>query len=155
MQLKMKFFGMNQFVLTLALILSASFSFAQSNPDAILGKWLTGSKKGHVEIYKQSGKYYGKIVWLKEPLNDAGKPKVDENNPEESLQSKPLVGLVNLKDFEWDADDEEYTEGTIYDPENGSTYDCYMVLEDNDNLKVRGYIGFSLIGRTDMWTRVK
>ncbi|MBK6374224.1 MAG: DUF2147 domain-containing protein [Saprospiraceae bacterium] len=50
-------------------------------------------------------------------------------------------------------DDGEYTGGNIYDPKNGSTYKCYMVLDGN-RLNIRGYIGISLIGRTSVWTRV-
>ena len=133
-----------------------SFSVkAQVKGDDILGVWTTGSKKGRVEIYKEDGKYYGKIIWLKEPLNDEGQPKKDVNNPDDDAQSKPLMGLVNLKGFEFDADDEEWVDGTIYDPENGSTYDCYIWFEDGDRnlLNVRGFVGISIIGRTDEWVR--
>jgi uncharacterized protein (DUF2147 family) len=124
------------------------------NADDILGIWLNEDKDAHVEIYKQDDKYFGKIVWLKFPIDEeTGQPKVDDENPEESLRDKPVLGLILLRDFEFDED--EWDSGTIYDPKNGKTYDCYMVLNDPENLKIRGYIGISLIGRTTYWTRVR
>lgn len=146
---------MKTVVLSLLIVFASISGHAQAKADDVLGVWTTGSKKGRVEIYKQGGKYYGKIIWLKEPLNDEGQPKKDVNNEDSDLQSRPLMGLVNLNGFEFDADDEEWVDGTIYDPENGKTYDCYLWFEEDspNNLQVRGFIGFSLIGRTDVWTR--
>lgn len=136
------------------LFLLAAFSVA-NNPDAVLGTWLTGSKKGHVQIYKQGNQYYGKIIWLKEP-NDpkTNQPKSDINNPNQGKQKQPLLGLVNLRSFEYESGN-VWENGKIYDPENGKEYSCKMTLRDNNTLDVRGYIGFSLIGRTDTWVRVK
>jgi uncharacterized protein (DUF2147 family) len=82
-----------------------------------------------------------------------GKPKVDRNNPENSKQNQPIIGLVILKNFRFD--DDEWQEGTIYDPESGKTYDCNLTLKDKNTLRVRGYIGISLFGRTEKWTRAK
>jgi len=128
----------------------------QAQPaDAILGKWLNEDQDAHVQIYKENGKYYGKIVWLKEPNEPAtGLPKLDDENEDESLRSRPVMGLVLLKDFIYDGDG-EWEDGTIYDPKNGKTYDCYMNFGDNGILKIRGYIGFSWIGRNTYWTRVE
>ncbi|MEM9025185.1 MAG: DUF2147 domain-containing protein [Bacteroidota bacterium] len=131
-------------------ILSLAMPARAQQADDILGFWNTGENKGRVEIFKRSGKYYGKLVWLKDPLNEAGKPKVDKNNPEESLRQQPIVGLEILKGFEFD--DDEWEDGTIYDPENGKTYSCVMTLK-GDQLNVRGYVGISWIGRTTVWTR--
>jgi uncharacterized protein (DUF2147 family) len=142
---------------TLLVVVAVLFStsiIAQS-ADAVLGKWETKNGKSHVEIYKKDGEYYGKIVWLKEPLNEEGKPKVDKNNPEEDMRSRPLKGLELLREFEYDADDEMWEDGEIYDPESGDTYSCEMSLEGDDKLKVRGYLGISLLGRTTVWTRVE
>ncbi|NBU04628.1 MAG: DUF2147 domain-containing protein, partial [Bacteroidetes bacterium] len=100
-----------------------------------------------------AGKFYGKIVWLKEPLKN-GKPKVDDLNPNPAKRSVPLMNLQILKDFVYDADDKEWEDGTIYDPKNGKTYSCYMTL-DGTKLNVRGYVGVSMIGRTSVWTRVQ
>ncbi|HEU0064660.1 MAG TPA: DUF2147 domain-containing protein, partial [Flavisolibacter sp.] len=116
----------------------------------IEGFWFNDTKEAKIQIYKSSdGKFYGKIVWLKEPLKN-GKPKIDEKNSDRVLQKKPLVGLIILKGFQ--ADDNTYTEGTIYDPDNGKTYDCKMNYHGK-KLSIRGYIGISLFGRTTVWER--
>jgi len=123
--------------------------------DDITGIWLTKDKKAKVEIYKEpNNTYSGKIVWLKEPIDTTtGKPKVDKENPEEELRSRPLLGLKMLHDFVFDYD--EWEDGKIYDPNKGSTYSSYMELVNPDSLRLRGYIGLSFIGRTSYWKRVK
>lgn len=147
---------MNLKNLTLAfavLFLSVSFSYSQQN-DAVCGKWLTESKKAKVEIVRVGNVYNGKIYWLKEPLNKQGEPKKDVNNPEESKRNAPLLGLELIKGFKYD-EDNVYKGGEIYDPENGKTYSCKMTLsKDGKTLEVRGFIGISLFGRTQVWTRV-
>lgn len=146
---------MKKIQLFLFMILFSLQVLAQDNPDACLGTWLTGSKKGHVQIYKQGDKYFGKIVWLKEPNDPAtGKPKLDVKNPDAQKQSRPLVGMVNLRDFKYDGD-KVWEDGKIYDPENGKEYSCKIKLVNANQLDVRGFIGLSLIGRTDSWVRVK
>lgn len=134
----------------IATILLISFSHI-AKAQHIEGVWLNEEKEGKVEIYKHSdGKYYGKIVWLKEPNKD-GRPKLDANNKDEKLRNEPILGLVILKGFSKDGD--IYTGGTIYDPKNGKTYACKITPKDNNTLSIRGYIGISLIGRTTTWTR--
>jgi len=147
-------------VVLLALLLSGSAAFAaEDNGDALLGKWLTEEGKGHVEIAKEGGKFTGKIVWLKEPNYpegdpEAGKPRHDLNNPDPSKRDQPIIGLVVLRDFTYMGDN-AWKKGTIYDPENGKTYKCNITLAKDGSLKVRGFIGVSVIGRTSVWTRVK
>jgi uncharacterized protein (DUF2147 family) len=142
--------------LTLAGLFLVMISYSQTpSADAILGKWLNEDKDAHVQIYQENGKYYGKIVWLNEPNEPAtGLPKLDDENEDESLRTRPVMGLILLKDFIYDGDG-EWEDGTIYDPKNGSTYDCYMHFDENGVLKIRGYIGISWIGRNTYWTRVQ
>lgn len=123
------------------------------NADAIIGIWKNGPGKGHIQIYKSNNKYYGKIVWLKNAIDASGKPKLDHKNEDQSKRSQPLIGLVMLKDFEYD--DEEWNGGHIYNPSDGKEYKAYMKMKDHRTLLVRGYVGISLIGKTDTWTRVK
>lgn len=142
------------FLMLLYLIPSALFS-QQYKPDDILGVWWNEERDARFEIYKDKGKFFAKINWLKEPYEEDGRAKVDDENPDEELQNRPLIGLVFMHDFVFDADDNEWDDGEIYDPKSGSTYDCYMELLEMDKLKVRGYIGFSFIGRTSYWFRYK
>lgn len=120
--------------------------------DAILGQWYTAEKKALVAIYPCDGRYCGRIVWLKEPKNPDGTDKVDALNPDLNRRHEPIVGLQLVSDFSFD-DDKGWKGGRIYDPENGKTYSCKAVLADGNRLKVRGYIGVSLLGRTQIWTR--
>jgi uncharacterized protein (DUF2147 family) len=141
-------------------VLAATAGWAQS-PEPLVGTWLNGDKTAHIEIYKQANKYFGKIVWLKEPTypaNDekgmAGKEKVDRENPDPAKRRTPVLGLVILRDFTY-VETGRYENGRIYDPKNGKDYKCKITQKSPDALDVRGYIGFSFIGRTDSWTRVK
>ncbi|MBC6990083.1 MULTISPECIES: DUF2147 domain-containing protein [Hymenobacter] len=120
-----------------------------------LGVWTNGEKKANFEIYQCGNKLCGKIVALTVP-NDpkTGKPKTDSENPDPKLRSRPRLGLVFMKDFVYDSDN-KWDDGKIYDPESGKTYSCYMKMLGANSMEVKGYIGFSLIGRSQSWTRVK
>lgn len=143
---------MKKHLLTLVMLLFLSSAvWAQSLSP--IGIWTNEEGKAKFEIYKCGEKLCGKIVSLKEPLRN-GKPKLDENNPDKKLRTKPLIGLPFMKGFEYDGDN-KWDEGTIYDPESGKTYSCYMKMVSKDKMEVKGYIGISLIGRTQHWTRVE
>ncbi|WP_316789911.1 DUF2147 domain-containing protein [Pedobacter frigoris] len=137
----------------LILLTTISLSVFSQNKDAILGKWINSSGEAHIEITKRSDKYFGKIVWLKEPKDAKGVVKTDVNNPNAALRSKQILGLEILKDFEFSGD--KWTDGKIYDPKSGKTYSCNMSLKSNGDLNMRGYVGISLIGRSETWKRVK
>lgn len=141
---------------TVSVMLMASLlsfkAFSQNKADDILDVWMTGGKEpAKIQIFKSGEKYYGKIIWLKNPTEN-GKQRTDVNNPEQAKRNSPIVGLVILTGFRFDGDD-EWKGGDIYDPESGKTYSSYMYLKDNNTLKVRGYVGVSLFGRTETWTR--
>jgi len=140
------------FALFLVLAISSNLSAQTAvSPELITGTWLTASGKAKVKISKEGNVYNGKIVWLRDPLNAEGKPKTDKNNPNDALKLMPLMGLNMLKNFVFDED--QWVNGTIYDPENGKTYSCKVKYRDG-KLDVRGYIGISLLGRTETWFKV-
>lgn len=122
------------------------------NPDAIVGSWMSGNEKAIIKIYKEGAVYNGKIVWLRVPLNEEGKPKVDHSNPDLSKRQNPIIGLNMLKDFVFKTD--SWEDGTIYDPENGKTYSCRIRYRDG-KLDLRGYVGIPLFGRTDTWYKAE
>jgi len=126
--------------------------FAQKKDD-ILGKWISASGEGQIEIYKRGDKYFGKLAWIKQPNDENGKPRTDDKNPNENLRNKPILGLEILKNFVFE--DAKWQDGTIYDPKSGKTYSCKLTLKDANQLSIRGYIGVSLIGRTEVWKRIK
>lgn len=123
-----------------------------SNSDDIVGIWLSASGEGKIQIYKEGDRYFGKLYWMKEPNGPKGNPKLDNNNPDPTLRNKPLLGLVILKNFRYN--DGEWSGGLIYDPKNGKEYKSYIKLKDPQTLSLRGYIGISLLGRTELWKRV-
>jgi len=157
-QAEMKFKSVFKFLFFALLgIVTLSFSFikksAEDNPDAIVGVWKTGEGTAMVRIYKNGDKYQGKVVWLKEPTDpETGKPKIDKNHPDESVRSRSILGLINVWGFVFKGNN-LWDEGNIYDPKNGNTYSCTIKLNNANTMEVRGFIGVSLIGRTDTWTR--
>jgi uncharacterized protein (DUF2147 family) len=119
-----------------------------------LGKWKTiddetGKAKSIIEIYEKSGKIYGRVV---EILDEHHRKDLCTNCDNED-RNKPIIGMTIIKGLSKNGN--EYDSGKILDPKNGKLYKCMMALVGNDKLKVRGYIGFALIGRTQYWHRVK
>jgi uncharacterized protein (DUF2147 family) len=134
-------------------ILLTTNLYSQKASD-IEGTWIPSSGKGNVRIYKSGDHFYGAIIFLKDPIDSVThKPQLDKNNPDISKRKTPLMGYLLLKNFIYD--DGIWKDGTIYDPENGKTYSCKITMKDKNTLDVRGFIGISLIGRTDVWKRKK
>ncbi len=144
---------MKRFLFTIISMLFAGSLLAQSE-NRIVGTWLTQDKDSKVEIFKgKDGKFNGAIVWLKEP-NRNGKPKMDDKNPDAKLRTRPTLGLPLLTGFSFDKDNNEWSDGVIYDPKSGKTYKCLLWFEkDLNTLHVKGFIGFSLIGKEIVWTK--
>lgn len=121
--------------------------FAQEKSDAILGQWLSEKKDSKFLIYKQNSKYFGKVIW------GTGTETKDVKNPDPALRARDLIGLEILRDFEFDGE-KIWEDGTIYDPREGKTYSCKITLTNQNVLSVRGYVGISLFGRSETWTRI-
>ncbi len=118
----------------------------------IEGVWITqddetGKKKSEVLLYKNEGKLYGKILNL---LLEEDKGKLCVNCKGEN-KNLAIEGMVIVEGLELNG--KTWEEGTILDPKSGKTYSCYITFENDNILKVRGYIGFSLLGRTQKWIR--
>lgn len=152
-------------VIATVLMMLGAVPLVAGDGDALVGLWATDpdSEDGqaHVEIFEKNGKFHGKLVWLEEPVYPAdddggmaGKPKVDRENPDASLRDRPIQGLQIMFDFDY-AGDNKFKKGTIYAPDEGKTYKCKLAFDEDGNLKVRGYIGLAMIGRTEIWTPVK
>lgn len=126
-------------------------TFAQSE-SAILGVWYNTEKTAQVEILKTGNKFIGKIIWLKDP-NPDGKPALDKENGDPQLKKRPLMGLPILTDLTYS--NGIWKGGEIYDPKSGKTYSCEIKLKSPEVLEVKGYLGFSFVGRTVEWTKAK
>lgn len=144
---------MKKLIGLLVVFLFSAVAYAQ-NPDRILGIWLNEKGDAKIEIYKQNGRYFGKIIWLKNDVEDDGtRPNRDDKNENPRLRSRPVIGINILQDLVWDEDEGEYNDGEIYDPRSGNSYSLYGYIQDDGTLFMKGYIGFSLIGRSTIWTR--
>jgi uncharacterized protein (DUF2147 family) len=133
-------------------ILLAIFFLTGSLYADVVGTWKTiddksGQVRSTVEIYEQGGKLFGKIASLTEPNEKDGSPKIC-TKCEGAEKDKPVVGLVIIKGLSKDGD--EYSGGTIMDPESGKVYKCVLWL-DGGNLKVRGKLGPFF--RTQTWKK--
>jgi uncharacterized protein (DUF2147 family) len=143
---------MKKLVLILLISIAILPVFAQG-ADRILGLWFNGEKSSKIEISQaEDGSYVGKIVWLKEPLDKAEKPKTDNKNPNKELRNRPLMELQVLSGLSYDGKG-KYSGGRIYDPKSGKTYSAKAEMLNNNTLALRGFIGISLAGRTDTWIR--
>ena len=121
-----------------------------------VGRWMTEGGKSHVEIFACGQQLCGRIVWLKEPHFKDGKPKTDLNNPDKALKTRPIVGMQFLWNFVRSSSEPNVWEsGRIYNPEDGDVYKATMTLRPDGKLALRGYVGISLLGRSQYWERVK
>ncbi len=141
----------NLALLSALLLLSSGNLFSQ---ETIFGKWKTiddqtGSVRSIVEIFEKDGKAYGKVI--------KGFPAPGESEDKlcelckDSRKDQPIVGMTIITDMEYDADDKEWEDGEILDPDSGQIYDCKLWLEDGE-LQVRGYVSFFF--RTQSWIRI-
>lgn len=146
---------MNKKLLLVLSGLSFALGTLVADPAPVKGQWRTVNEQGEeqsvVEIYEQGGKIFGKIISLKEPNEPDGSAKIC-SKCKGSDKDKPVVGLVIIKDLS--ADDDVWAGGTIMDPKTGTVYKCKMkAVDGGKKLDVRGFVGFSVIGRTQTWLK--
>jgi len=123
---------------------------SSADVSAVNGTWINGDGDGLIAVRVEGARISATILGSSgDPVD---RPKTDVNNPDPMLRSRPLIGLELFEGFRYDGDG-EWSGGTIYDPNNGKTYRCKLKLVGPDTLKGRGFIGISLIGRSETWTR--
>jgi uncharacterized protein (DUF2147 family) len=120
--------------------------FAQTKANDVLGYYMNPTGEAILKIYENAGKYAGKLVWMKNP------EKLDKENPDKAKKTQKILGSTIMHDFVYDG--EIWKNGRIYDPKNGKTYDCKITRDEKGNLSIRGFIGISLLGRTDYFVKV-
>lgn len=115
-----------------------------------MGPWWLPERRGQLEIYEKDGRYFGRVIAYEIP------GKLDEKNPDPALRTRPLVGIDMFESFRFNESNGRWEGGTIYDFSSGRTFACILWFEDGDNrtLWARGYVGFSLFGRTEKFARV-
>jgi uncharacterized protein (DUF2147 family) len=133
------------------LFLTQAKPAAGSDVPSAVGLWQDADAT--FEIYDEHGTLSGRIISVNEKSGPQGMTKTDIHNPDPSNRARPIIGLVMMSGFVKKSDT-HWENGTIYDPRNGSTYSCTLDLDGPDRIKVHGFIGISLLGRTEIWTRV-
>jgi uncharacterized protein (DUF2147 family) len=132
---------------------------AAADTASILGRWVTEGGKSHVEIYQCGTHLCGRIVWLREPTfktgEHVGKPLMDTRNPDSSQRTRPIMGLTMMWNLAKNGAANEWEGGRLYNPEDGETYKGTVKLRPDGKLYVRGYIGISLLGKSQLWERVR
>jgi uncharacterized protein (DUF2147 family) len=138
-------------ILSVAVCLAALSPAIADGLPPIEGTWLSGDGDGWIEVTRKGDRLSGIVKGS--PNTDDDRPDRDTKNPDPALRGRPLTGLELFSGFSYDGDG-RWTGGTIYDPNSGKTYRCIITWVDRDTLKVRGYIGVPMLGRTETWTRV-
>ena len=142
---------MKKMTTTLLFAFASLIAFSQTNAD-IVGEWYNAEKDAVITLFEEGEAVSGKITWMLHPNDENGNPKTDPLNPEEELRSRARLGMVMMTGFSYDKDN-VWDDGELYDPKKGKTYSGMMTLKDANTLDLRGYIGFSFIGRSSTWTR--
>jgi uncharacterized protein (DUF2147 family) len=140
---------LKRFAVCLALL--ASIATAEPIATTLPGVYWLPEKDGQMQVYQKDNKYFGRVI----SYDVAG--QLDEKNPNPEFRSRPIVGVDLLSEFSYDKESKRWLGGTIYDAKSGKTYKCRLWFEDDEPgvLWARGYIGISLLGRTERFERVK
>jgi uncharacterized protein (DUF2147 family) len=146
-----------------ALLLGLQPLLAQADPaDGIVGNWLVETRDAVIRISRAvDGSYEGRIAWqLRDHYGPEdgpdwnGKVTVDRNNPDPVLRSRTIDKLLLVWGLRYRPEEAEWHSGHVYDSDDGHTYRCLVRLKDPDHLRLRGYVGISLLGSSTTWTRV-
>ena len=148
---------MRAFAFALIALLSCAAGttlFAAPNASPV-GRWVTEGGWSHIQIYPCGPKLCGRIVWLKEPLDQDGQVKVDGKNPDPAKRAQTIRGLTIMWNFAATADPNEWEGGRIYNPLDGDTYRAKLKVHSNGKLEIRGYVMIPLFGGSQHWERVR
>jgi uncharacterized protein (DUF2147 family) len=143
--------------------LSAGATRAQSHSPSIYGRWMVQDGEGEVELSPckdpARGPLCGRIVWLRDARNPDGSKVssvgdvADVLNTDPALRQRKLLGMFGMYDFHYGPEPNSFEGGFVYDPQKGQTYRASVRLMPDDKLHLHGYVGFSVLGRTSIWSR--
>jgi uncharacterized protein (DUF2147 family) len=129
-------------------------ALGSSHDPTLEGVWLHSNERIQVEIAPCGENLCGKIVWLKNPKDETGRPRTDRKNLDQTKRAQPLMGMTVIRGLVRSGP-RLWTDGTIYNPDDGKIYSGRLVLVDPDTVKIRAYKFLTLFGETQVWTRVK
>ncbi|MDP4284386.1 MAG: DUF2147 domain-containing protein [Bacteroidota bacterium] len=142
--------------ISLMAITGAFKAMPQNNPDAIIGRWMSSENNLEVEIFKTANEYNAKVIWI-DDSDDKSRPmnvRCDKNNPDEKLRNRKIIGLEVMFGLTYNARQNEWYNGKIYDPDSGKEWNAKAWLTKDGILKVRGYWDFQFIGKDLMFRKI-
>ena len=125
-----------KYITSLLLILTTIAAMPQTKSNDITGKWINEEGTAHFEIYQTGDYYSAKIIWLSNPQNDKGEAKIDKNNPDKSLRTRPVLNMTILTGLTFSPEKSCWVNGTIYSPEKGMYADCKVSMSAVNELKI-------------------
>ena len=145
---------------TAAPVVAGQSSEEVAGADKIVGIYYViedeSGEESKIKIARDAdGTYYAQVVWMKNPNLPDGSPKLDVNNPDPALRSGRADRIKIMTGLQYNAKKQEWENGKVYNPVNGKFYKSYMAFVNDTKLKVRGYLGFSMLGRTMYWNKVE
>jgi len=147
---------MKKFLILFLLVYVTSQVSAQK-ASQIVGLWWNEKKTSKIEVKEVNGTYTATVVYILPEKYVNGEPERDTENPDPALRSRSKLGLQIMSGLKFDAAEKEWSNGRIYDPDSGKTYDCYAWFEDNnfDILNLKGFVvGIRWLGKSTQWTKV-
>lgn len=134
--------------------LATAFDAGAERPsDGAHGYWLTENRKAIVQIAPCGADTCGRMVWVENPLDKTGRPKRDDKNADTGKRARPICGLELVGGL-MKTEDGTWRNGWLYNPRNGATYSAEIRTLSPSELEVRGYLGVSVLGKSQVWTRV-
>ena len=133
----------------LSSILFSTLAWAEKTD--VEGRWLTQEGDGWITIQIVGDSLEGSVAGSPDPKQREER-KFDDRNSDPSLRTRRLDGLTIMTGFAYEGDG-HWSGGTVYDPNSGKTYKCTVKQLDTNTLKIRGFIGISIFGRSETWTR--
>jgi len=147
---------MTRAALTILAALALSVIGSPSRAADPTGLWWAEGGSAQVEVLPCDGALCARVVWLRFPLDEFGCQLRDEENPDPTLRSREMIGIQLMEGLRASPDDaNEWSGGHIYDPTSGRTYQAVVEFDELGRLRVRGYLGIRLLGRTAIWNRVR
>jgi uncharacterized protein (DUF2147 family) len=136
-----------------AILATSLFASAELPSDSAHGYWLTENRKAIVRITDCGGDTCGRMVWIENPLDESGRPKRDARNSDAAKRARTICGLELVGGLVRTEND-TWRDGWLYNPRDGGTYSAEIRALSPSELEVRGYLGVSLLGKSQVWTRV-
>ncbi|MEZ4938063.1 MAG: DUF2147 domain-containing protein [Crocinitomicaceae bacterium] len=151
---------MKQLIFVLALVFSSIIVAQNWKQSDYVGKWRTyddktGEPNGKIELYLSNGSIVAKVLEGPYVRNADGSMAKDVKNPDEKLRTRLILGMNFLYGFQWDAENTRWIKGRVYDSRSGNTYSAKLELVEKDKMKLTGYMGITLFGKSVYWTRLK